>query len=457
MTIWTPDLSGSPGSKYLAIARAIARDVKSGRLAPGSRLPTHRDLARRLGVTVGTVSRGYAEAHRRGLVSGEVGRGTFVRGASPAPSARTSDRALDLSVNAPPPGADEDSVRTALATLRGRAGLGAIVGYAPPIGAEPHRRAGARWLRRLGLEADPEEIVVTAGAQHGTLLALSVLAEPGDLLLAEGLTYPGLKPLAHLLRLRLEGIPLDREGLRPDALEEACKRRPPRVLYCAPTLHNPTSSTMSEARRREVASIADRYGVAVLEVDLYGFLLDDPPAPIASFAAEAYLVTSLSKCAAPGLRVGYLRAPRARIEALAGASMATTMTASPLTAEIASLLLEKRTVEALVRRRRSEARDRQKLARRVLRGHLPPDSRPECFHLWLPLPESWRTAEFVAEAGERGVAVAPSEIFAVGRAAAPHAVRLGLGAAPDLDRLESGLTVLADLLSRSPSPSVSGT
>src|SRR6266571_3859355 len=110
MTIWLPDLAAHSGPRYLAIAEALAADVSSGTLKPASRMPTHRDLAERLGVTVGTVSRAYAEAAHRGLVSGEVGRGSFVRNEAPefgVPAAGTPQGLVDLSVNHPPTTKDE--------------------------------------------------------------------------------------------------------------------------------------------------------------------------------------------------------------------------------------------------------------------------------------------------------------------------------------------------------------
>ena len=460
MTIWQPVLEppsqGAAPPKYRAIADAIARDLERGDLEPGARLPTHRELAERLGVTVGTVSRAYAEARRRGLVSGQVGRGTFVLGARPepvpfaVPASATSD-VIDLALNLPLPGQRSEGV---LAALRGLAedDPEELLEYQHHAGAPRHREAGARWLRSAGLECGPDDVIVTSGAQHAMLLSLAARTRPGDLVVTEALTYPGLKSLARLLHLRVEGAAIDEEGLRPDAFEAVCRESSPTLLYCTPILQNPTACVMSEARRREIAALASRYDVAIVEDDLYAFLAPEAPPPLASFAPErSFYVASLSKSVAPGLRIGFLRVPSSAREAVEDAILATTWMASPLMAELAVRLLEDGTAEALFAEKRREARARQGLARRMLGGHLLGPS-PTGFHLWLPLPEPWRAAEFAAHARRRGVGVSPSDHFAVGRAEAPHAVRVGLGAARDRETLERALGILAELLDAPPVP-----
>jgi DNA-binding transcriptional MocR family regulator len=445
----------------MAIAEAIARDLENGRLAPGTRLPTHRLLADRLGVTIGTASRGYAEARRRGLVTGEVGRGTFVRSSSvdSVSFGRTGNQdgnLIDLSVNYPGFAAG-DELHPALMALQKQGQLSRLLQYQPPAGAMRHRRLGAEWLTRFGLDAVPEEIVVTCGAQHAMLLVFSVLTEPGDLVLAESLTYAGMKALARTLRIRLEGVAVDEQGLRPDAFEAACRAHRPKALYCMPTIQNPTATVMPAERRREIAEIARAHGVAIVEDDIYRFLLTEAPAPITTWSQESgYYLTSLSKSITPGLRIGYLRAPRSAIEKLEATVMSTTTMASPLTAEIASILIEDGTADAIMRQRRKEIGERQSLARKLLGPYVTRGGSEASYHLWLGLPDPWRAEEFVAQARSRGVAVNSSEIFAVGRGAAPHAIRLCLGATEDRLTLERGLKTLADLLAGSPPPSLSG-
>src|SRR5512143_165666 len=227
MTIWIPRLEGKKGPRYLAIVEGLFEDGAAGTLHEGTRLPTHRDLAERLGVTVGTVSRAYAEAARRGLVSGEVGRGTFVRGAPDDDAGSApADGLVDLGQNHPPDSAilpQRTALLEALARLTVRRDVGRLLDY-PAAGGNPaDREAGAAWIGRAGLEASPADVLVCTGSHHGLTIVLATLLEPGDLLLTESLTYAGVKAVAGLLHLRLRGLPIDEHGLRPEALDQACR------------------------------------------------------------------------------------------------------------------------------------------------------------------------------------------------------------------------------------------
>jgi DNA-binding transcriptional MocR family regulator len=459
MTTWVPDLRQRRGPRYLAIAEALAEDAGAGRLTPGARLPTHRELADRLGVTVGTVTRAYAEAARRSLVSGEVGRGTFVR----APMARLSASPLpapdaaflvDLGPNLPPsaPGDGEGAtLARTLSALSKRRDLAGLLAYPPEGGARAHRSAGAEWVARSGLKASAERTLVSSGSQHGMTAVFAALLGPGDLVLAEELTYPGMKTLAGLLSLRLQGLAMDEQGLRPDAFAAACRTRAPKALYCVPTLHNPTTSLQSEERRREIAAVAREHGVLIVEDDVHGRILERPPRPLSAFAPElSVYLTGTSKVLAPGLRVGFIVAPEALVPRIAAAIRGTTWMAAPLMAEIAARWIADGTAESILRRKRKEAAARQRLAARILpgdaRGH------PAAYHVWLGLPRPWRSEAFAEAARQRGVLVTPAPAFAIGRGAVPDAVRVCLGAARDRAALERGLGVLAELLETAPLP-----
>ncbi len=460
--MWTPDLDPRNGPIYLAVADALAKDVEAGRLEPGERLPTQRWLARRLEVNVMTVSRAYKEAARRGLVEGEVGRGTFVRRRESAgirlePLAPEAEL-IDFHFNLPAAEAAILDVDAALAELAGGGARELLFSGYTATGLAAHRAAGAEWLGCFGVEADAERTVVCGGAQHAMTLAFATLTRPGDLVLTEELTYPGMKALANVLGLRLQGLPIDGQGLLPDAFEAACRRGGVKVLYTMPTVHNPTATVLTAERRRQVAETARRHGVAIVEDGTYGYLCSDPPA-LTSFAPElAYFLASTAKSLAPGLRIGYLLAPAGpasgsvpdlAMERLAANVAATSWMAAPLMAELAGRWMADGSAGRMLEWKRREARLRRRLFDRKIGGGKT-DSDPCGSHVWLRLPSPWRCADFVAQARRRGVAVTPAEAFVVGRAEAPHAVRLSLGTPPDRRQVEKGLDVLAELLAGPP-------
>lgn len=450
MTIWAPDLSGREGPRYLAIADALADDVGGGRLAPGVQLPTHRDLADVLGVTVGTISRAYREARARGLVVGEVGRGTFVRGGDRVeqpglPIAESvPEGVVDLSLNINRVPGLASMVRHGLAALaEDPATLGLFEQYHPQAGSAEHRAAGARWIGRFGLEVNPDRVLVTAGAQHAMTVALMATTRPGDGLLVGRLTYPAIIALARVLHLELHPVAMDEHGITAEGLEAACRAHKPRALYCMPTLQNPTTRVMPEARRHDIVEVATRHGLTILEDDVYGFLLDAPPPLTSLYPHRGYYLTSLSKSLAPGLRVGYLALPSGDRSRFIDALWATTVMAPPPMAELATRWIDDGTADTMVARGREEAAVRRALAETALSG-LRFEAHPGALQVWVELPHPWRAADFVARAAQQGIKLTSSDAFAVGPRTTP-AFRIALGGARTRQDLERALQTLASL------------
>jgi len=453
MTNWLPELENRHNARYLAIADALEEDIAAGRLPPGSRLPTHRDLAWRLSVTVGTISRAYAEAERRELVSGEVGRGTYVRNHSKAqvffgPRDDTPGQVIDLTMSVAPEGLNDAALAKTLAEMAADPATARLTAYRGAEGLPRHRAAGAAWIARRGLEVEPDRVAVTAGGNHGILVALAAATQPGDKLLVEPLSYPMIQPIAQMMGRRLEAVAADNKGLRPDALAAACRSGEARALYCIPTMHNPTTAIMPEGRRAELAAVAKAHRLSVIEDEIYAHLVPSPPAPLVSRLPElGYYLVSLSKTlGAAGLRVGYLAGPRETREAVLGAIRASMMMASPLTAEIATRWIEDGTADRLLAQMREEMAARRRLALAIL-GRWNPACPEGALHVWLPLPRERDAEDFVGEARQRGVIVAPAPVFACGRRTACNGFRISLGKPRERAELETALKTLARVLS----------
>ncbi len=449
MTIKLPPRGQRSGPIYQAIADAIGREIESGRLKPGSRLPTQRVLARQLGVTLTTVTRAYVEAQRRGLINGEVGRGTFVR-----PTALEIEGpehgVLDLAVNALMPAPYMEELADRLAAAIPRSSGDRVFGYQHHAGARHNRAAGSAWLGWAGLEAPLDRVIVTAGGQHALLLSLMTLAKPGDEILVEDLTYPGITDLAAHLHLRLRTVALDREGITPEALDQACRSGKPAALYCVPSFQNPTAALMSETRRRDIADVAVAHQLMVIEDDVYGFLAPGVR-PLSSFLPEhqSLYVTSTSKSIAPGMRIGYLLAPASMIERLAVAVLRTVVNAPPVMAELATSLITEGVAGRIVEWKRKEIAARQSIAARVL-GGLRIQTHHASPHVWVNLPDPWRTDAFVARARHRGILLTSAESFAVDHETDVQAVRIALGPPATRSALEEGLTEIVRMMDRVP-------
>jgi len=442
---WVPDLSHAHPPVYLAVADAIAEDIRTGRLRPGERLPTHRLLADLLGVNLSTVTRAYQEAARRRLVGGEVGRGTYVLGvyseaAIFAIGQRPAGGLIDLSANRPPRLAQDADLA---GWAPGPGDAARLLDYPGPEDLRRHREAVAHWLRRRGVEADPDAVQICAGAQHAMDTALGLWPESGEVA-CEALVYPGLKAAARHWRRRLHPMAMDREGVLPEAFEAAC-RSGVRLAVLSPTLHNPTTATMGLERRRRVLELARRWDVLLVEEDVYGLLPESGPPPLASLAPDQVVyLTGLSKTVAPGLRLGYLVLPRRLRERLREAEDHTTWYVSPLAMELATRWLGDGTAWRRLLAQRRELAARHRLCLRHLAGFLW-RGEPHCPHLWL-VPPAGGAAALARRALAAGLVVVPAEVFAAGRAGAEDGIRLSLGAATDRGALAEGLGRLATLL-----------
>lgn len=444
---WVPTLNDRGGPVYRRIVEALAADIASGRLRRGQQLPTHRALAQTLGVDLTTVTRAYGEARQRGLTEARVGQGTFV--AESRLQARPPGAlAFDLSMNLPPQPIDADiegRIARGIEALHRDVGIAPYLNYREPGGSEDERAAAAEWLRDRIPDAGAERIVICPGTQAALTSTLLALTTPGDVILTEALTYPGLKAVAAHLGLRLIGVTTDEFGLIPKTLKAAIRQHAPKAVYLIPTIQNPTTVTMPAQRRAEIAEIVRAHRLLLLEDDAYGALAP-AMAPLASLIPErTWHMATLSKCIAPGLRVSFLLAPdRAVASRTSEALRAIVQMPVPLMVALVARWLRDGSADAMIAAIRDEAAARQKIAAQALAGH-PFAAHPNGHHIWVPLPRRWSRAEFAAHVQRQGLAVVTSEAFAVGDAP-PHAIRVSLGAASSRAELARALDVLASVL-----------
>lgn len=443
---WVNEIKKGSTPLYHSIADAIEHAIRDNVLTVGTKMPTHRALADQINVTVATVTRAYAEASARGLLIGEVGRGTFVRGLPAPEKSRSSDTdVVDFRLNQPPTAEVEDLLAREVASLGERIRSMHLLGYQTNPGRQ-QRNAGAKWVSLTGLDVAPNRIVVTNGAQQALMATFAVVTKPGDVVLTENLTYPGIRSLADLFRVQVKGLEIDDEGVVPESLEAACAAGPVAAIYLTPTIHNPTATTLPLRRRQEVARIVDHFNIPLIEDDAYGPLVGGNPPPIFSLTeSDSYYVCSVSKAMAPGLRIGYLVAAARMTQHLSNAIHTTTWSAPPINAEIVSSWIENGVAETIVESHRAESRRRLKLAKQILADY--DTVIPEVgYHVWLRLPGEWRNADFVQAAHANGVAVSPSNVFSVDPSNELPAVRISLGLPQTLNLVEEGLVRLRDTL-----------
>ena len=444
---WLPRLAVQRGPRFLQIADALQAAVADGSLKPGDRLPPQRLLAAQLDVDLTTITRAYDEARRRHLLEGRGARGTYVA----APKVEWSS-VLDLSMNTPPPpeGVDfDDMLKQGLSQVLMRADAQLLMTYHLGGGSDSDRKAAAQWLEPMFGSLDDRQIVVCPGAQAAIAALILALTAPGDVILAEPASYPGLRAAAAQFGRRILAVQADRQGMVPEMLEQACREHRPALVYLNPTLQNPTAITMSEGRRKQLASVARRCQVRIVEDDPYWLLADVPPPPIAAFAPQqVYYISTLSKCLTPGLRVAFvlMRDPHERQRFLV-ALRSFALMATPVTAALATQWILDGSAGQLMDGVRKEARLRHRMARDILAGRY--SGAGDGLHVWLELPGYWTCAQLARAADSEGIAVTPAQAFATGSESV-NAIRISLGSIKDRGRLHAGLQRLSHLLARLP-------
>ncbi len=456
MTIWKPEASALRRPAYLALANQVANAISQGSLSDGARMLTQRAMAKELGISVQTVSRAYEELIRRGLLSGETGRGTFVKALKREPEPpyipERLGEVIDMSILKPicDP-LHMKAMKTALAHLAETIPSSAVFSFRPNVVFPRHRAVALEWLKACGLTTSALNVSLTNGATAGMTVALMSTAARGSCVATEQVGHHTLVPLASYLGLSLKDVAIDDQGMVPDALDRLCREMSVRSVFVQPTAINPTATTMGAERRARLVAVARSYDLAIIENDVLGPLVADRPPPLAQLAPERTLyITSFSKIVMPGLRIGYLVVPDRYVAAATNRHLVTNWMATPLVAEIATRWVEDGTAMRLVRWQRDALHRRHAVAAEVL-DQVTFRSQPESLHIWLPLNPGRSESTFVSQARLQGVAIAPGASFWTGADPSPPAVRISLGSITE-GELRTGLRIVGTLLRAPPEP-----
>ena len=446
------------GPKYLKLLHALESGVRAGHLPPGMKLPPVRTLAYKLGITPGTVARAYRIAVEDGMLEATTGRGTFVRGKTrplvEVPENKvalsTEEGILNLRSGHTPDVGQTNVIQDALTAVLNEGALN-LSQYVRDAALEACRREASDWMRSLGVATRAEDVVLTNGGHNAVMVALSaVMNRPNPVVAVPQLTYPGFRQSAHVLRGRMVPVQMDGEGMDPDDFGRVCLAQRPGVLLLSSNVDNPTTVMLTPERRKAIAALADRFDVQIIEDDVYGSLLDDRPEGFDRLCPErTWTATSLSKCFAAGVRIGFLACPPGAgdvgVRLMQGFSLAMPQ---PMTS-----LVERLFVSGAVREVRAtvaaENSARVKVARRVL-GAWDMRTTDRIAFVWLRKPPGWTGSAFLAQMEAEGIAVSAGDNFTLPGEDAPNAVRLTLSSPPDHDALEEGLRRVDAVLKRAP-------
>jgi len=444
---WQPEIAQRDGPKYLAVLETLARDIRNGTLRPGDRLPPQRRIAEHFGVTISTITKVFAEASRRGLVEATPGSGTFIASASPVTPA-PGGTLVDMSINLIPHALCQDhlcaGLRDYVETTPATDMLG-YAGYRLCPGTPGHHFA--LWLMDRFCLAAEGVLLTCNGTQQGLVAAMQCLSTRGDTILCEAQTYTGILRIARHQGLIAHGVGMDGEGVCPDELERGLVDTGARLVVLAPTAQNPTGATMSSDRRRVIAELLRKHDAFLIEDAVAAPLARVSVPSVASHASENCIyLTGASKCVAPGVRFGIMRVPERLAGPMNEILVASNWMGPAYFAGFADLLVKSGRMDKILPIYQSDAIARQELARRYLGGGAADTA--IAYHVWHHLPPLAPAQSIVAEAAAVNVHLAGAAPFSCPNVIPPNALRLCLGAEPDIRTLETGLDRLARLLKK---------
>ncbi|GHC60650.1 PLP-dependent aminotransferase family protein [Limoniibacter endophyticus] len=458
MTKWIQSVPDGEGPIYLRLADHIERAIAAGALAHGEKLPPQRDLAYDIGVTVGTVGRAYAIARQRGLISGEVGRGTYVL-ARQQPPRPTSKAEVIAGVRQNHPTLGKLRFDATSAPDVGQAAImdEIVTGvtHSNPDFVPFYTRtypdhwfeAGKQWLSKGAFVPDTADIVPTLGAHAGVCSIIAAITAAGDKIVFEELTYAQIHRTANLIGRRSITVASDDQGMIPEEFEHVCAQQHPKVAFLMPSAQNPTAARLPLERRRAIAEIARRFNVFLIEDDLYGSISLDPTPYLAEFAPErTFLVGGLSKSVAAGVRGAWIACPPHYADRIRIAHGMMTGGMPFLMAETAAQLVMSAAAEELRDRSRLEVAERVSIARKALGNH-GFVSQPCLPFLWLKLPDPWLSGTFKQAALDAGILIDDEDEFKSARlSTAFHRVRLGFSSPRCRDSVADGFATITRLL-----------
>ncbi|WP_270502341.1 PLP-dependent aminotransferase family protein [Kluyvera ascorbata] len=418
-------------ARYKSIVDRFANSIRNGEIPAGTRLPTHRALSAQEHISLATATRVYSELEAMGLVSGETGRGTFVREIA-LPYGHGIDQhavatdVLDLNFNYPSLPGQGENLREALRQVAVSGDIESHLRYQPHAGRMTEREIFADYLADSEFQPEADNVVIVNGAQHGLTITVMGLLRPGDVVAVDALTYPGFKVLAELYHLELIAIPVLANGPDLSALEALCQKRHVRAIYTMPTLHNPLGWVLSRLQRKRIAAIARTYDLLVIEDTAYGYLVRRPPPPVAVYAPERTVyITGFSKNVATGLRVGAVVCPTSYRPALERAVRATTWNTPSLMTALVCNWIQDGTVARFETLKRRDAHQRQAVLKAVL-GDIPCITHPDSYFAWIPLPDEARADRIARALMDDNISVSTAEPFCTSLVV-PQALRVALG------------------------------
>ncbi|UPJ47807.1 PLP-dependent aminotransferase family protein [Bradyrhizobium sp. 200] len=313
---------------------------------------------------------------------------------------------------------------------------------------EENRSAGVDWIgNRVRPAPAPHRILVTNGTMNSILLLTCSLVPPGNVLLTEELTVPQIYTLAKIASVEVQGVRIDKKGLIPDDFERKCRKHAPRAVYINCTVHNPTAYVTPTERRKEIAEIARKYGLQIIEDEAQALYLEDLPDSFATIAPDiSWYLMGLSKYLSLDVRIAFVVAPSERLLAnnLERLLQVSTWHPEPVMASVVTRWIRSGVAQSLLRSVRTEIRKRQAIVSELL-SDIDGFRGSSGIHFWLPAPAGVDSEQFSRMIAEAGILVQPSKLYAGDCGARFEGIRPSVGDPVDFAEIRYAVEVIRDI------------
>lgn len=446
---WKPNITNTKGPMYKTLADLLEEDIKNGVLKPGDKLPPQRELADFLDINLSTISRTFKLCEQKGLISGTIGKGTYISSDANVNSTLLNptyaQNLIEMGATHPTYSQNKYVIKVIENMLK-QPDCHRLLEYSSPWGTSLQKLSGVKWLKKVNLNTTEDNILLASGGQNALCAILSSLFQPGDRIGTDPLIYSGLKTLAKMLGIQLIPIMQENNEMSPLALRNHCKNNDLKGLYLIPDYQNPTTHSMSLKTRKEIAKVAVEYGLIIIEDGINSILSENNNIPFAALAPEHTIyISSTSKALCAGLRIAFIATPSIYKKNLESALYNTNIMVSPFNAEIVHQLISSSVADKIIKERKEMTIEMSNLTDYLLKDYNVIGDK-SCNFRWLLLPEGWNGKIFETCAKNAGVQVYCAERFAVGNASVPAAVRISIAAPKSLDELEKGINILKSLL-----------
>lgn len=447
---WVPTLESSNLPLFQMIAKSIESDIQSGKLLHGVKMPPQRVIANYLGINHGTVTRAYKLCEEKGLLKGIIGKGTFVSGSAGLPVELLTDHEdqdiISLGMALPVYEMNpliEQRIKEVLPSID----YNVVLKYCPPEGHLKHRYIAANWLKQYGIEALPENMIISSGTQNALAVILMTLFDKSDRMIVDEFTYTGLKSLAKYLGIILVPVKGDLTGMDLEALEQVCHREKAKGIYLMPDCQNPTSVNLSEEKRQAISQIIRKHDLLLIEDGTCSFTAEKKTIPISTRIPErSFYIHGTSKVLNPTFRISFMVTPSSYAQRLQNGINNLVWMASPFNAEVVTLLIATGKYDDIEAQKIKILRDRNALFNDVFKGfsYIPAET---ALFRYLELPKDRDAQEVEKAALELGVQVFSVNRFLAGMNPHHQAIRVSISSAKDQASLVEGMEIIKKLLS----------